>query len=157
MKLRIMLLTAAVALLAPGGARTASAQAQPDPDGLAAAVGAIVADSVLPRLGGCDPVYIRTPETPFDSAVAALLRTEPDTRAFGASRPEAYEWVGTRGYTLQGDTASVLVEVGARTPPNGGIDTYIEENRYLFIRAGGGWRFVRREFVRGMDLGPVRG
>jgi hypothetical protein len=157
MKLRITLLVAAIAVLTPGAVRTASAQAQPDPDGLAAAAAGIVADSVLPRLGGCDPVYIRTPETPFDSAVAALLRTEPDTRTFGASQPDAYEWVGTRGYTLQGDTASVLVEVGDRTPPNGGIDTYIEHNRYLFVRAGGGWRFVRREFVRGMDVGGVRG
>lgn len=157
MKLRIMLLMAAVAMLAPGGVRTASAQAQPDPDGLVGAVGAFVTDSVISRVGGCGPVYIRTPETPFDSAVAAILRTAPDTRTFGASRPEAYEWVGTLGYTMRGDTASVLVEVGDRTPPNGGIDTYIEQNRYLFVRAGSGWRFVRREFVRGLDLGPVRG
>jgi hypothetical protein len=158
MKLRItLLLMPAIAMLALGAVRTASAQAQPDPDGLAAAAAAIVAESVLPRLGGCDPVYIRTPETPFDSAVAALLRAVPDTRTFGGPGPESYVWVGTRGYTLQGDTASVLVEFGTRVPPDGGIDTYTEHNRYLFVRAASGWRFVRREFVRGMDAGPVRG
>lgn len=158
MRLRITLAMAAVAMLAAGGVRTASAQAQPDPAGLVPAVAAIVVDSVISRVGGgCDPVYIRTPETPFDSAVAAILRTTPDTRTFGASRPESYEWVGTRGYTMRGDTAAVLVEAGSRTPPDGGIDTYIEENRYLFVRDGGGWRFVRREFVGGMDVGPVLG
>jgi hypothetical protein len=157
MKLRITLLVAAVAMLAPGGPRTASAQAQPDPAGLVDAVGAIVTDSVISRVRGCDLVYIGTPETPFDSAVATLLRAVPDTRTFGAPGPESYVWVGTRGYTLQADTASVLVEFGTRVPPDGGIDTYIEHNRYVFVRAGSGWRFVRREFVRGMDAGPVRG
>lgn len=157
MKLRIMLVMLAVAMLAPGGVRTASAQAQPDPDGLVDAVGAFVTDSVISRVRGCDPVYIRTPETPFDSEVATILRAAPDTRTFGAPLPESHQWVGTRGYTVQGDTASVLVEVGTQMPPDGGIDMYIEHNRYLFVREGSGWRFVRREFVRGMHGGPFRG
>lgn len=157
MKLRVMLVMLVVAMLAPGGVRTAGAQAQPEPDGLVGAVGAFVTDSVISRVRDCDPVYVRTPETPFDSAVAALLRAVPDTRTFGASLPESYEWVGTLGYAMRGDTASVLVEVGTQMPPDGGIDMYIEQNRYLFVREGGGWRFVRREFVRGMHGGPVRG
>jgi hypothetical protein len=157
MKSRIMPLIAAIAMLAWGGVRTASAQAQPDPAGLVGAVGAIITESVMSRVSGSKPLYSATPEAPFDSAVAAILRAAPNIQTFGASRPESYQWVGTRGYAMRGDTASVLVEVGDRTPPNGGIDTYIEHNHHLFVREGSGWRFVRREFVRGMDGGPFRG
>jgi hypothetical protein len=37
------------------------------------------------------------------------------------------------------------------------MDGYLETRRYRFVREGGGWRFLRREFVRGADFGSVRG
>lgn len=154
MKPRNILLIAGAVILS---ARTADAQAQPDTAGLVRAVAALVADSIIPRLGD-PPVYIQAPRTPFDSAVAALLRTEPGTAVFPSNeRPPAYEWTGTRGYVMRGDTVAVLVEWGTTAPSDGLIDTYIEENLHLFVRDGRGWRYVRREFVRGMDAGPVRG
>jgi hypothetical protein len=156
MTFRPPLMIIGAVILALGAARPARAQSQPDTAGLVRAVASIVADSVIPRVSK-GPVYILTPATPFDSAIAAILRTAPGTVTFGTGRPRAYEWVGTRGYTVQGDTVSVLVEVGMTAPGSGPIDTYIEENLHLFVRDTGGWRYIRRQFVRGMDLGPVRG
>lgn len=134
-------------------------QAPPGVDGLAAAVGAFLADSLITRKSSDEPMYISAPGTAFDSAVAAILRTVPRVRTFEARRPAGYVWIATRGLTMRGDTAAVMVEMGVRHPPDGSIiDTYIEQNLYFFVPgAAAGWRFVRREFVRGMDLGPVRG
>ena len=158
MKRRDLLGMAGAAILVVAGAPTASAQAQPDTAGLVRAVTSVLADSVMPRLTRGDALFVATPATAFDSATATILRGVPGARAFGPDRLPQYAWVGTRGFTMQGDTAAVMVEWGSKAPSDGrAIDTYIEQNLYLFIPDGAGWRYVRRRFVRGMDLGPVRG
>jgi hypothetical protein len=159
MKPWILLVIAGAAVLASGRVRTVSAQARPDTTGLARAVGTFVADSVVPRVSRQGPVYLAEPASAFDSAVAVVIRrVSPRTATFPSpARPPAYEWIRTRGYSLRGDSVAVMVEIGSHSDTNDPITTYIEENLYLFVRDGRGWRFVRREFVRGMDLGPVRG
>lgn len=159
MKSRMMLVPGCAAMLAAVPACEARAQAPADTDGLARATGTFIADSLVSRLTRRETVYIPAPTTAFDSAVAAILRATPRTATFASdSRPPSYEWIGTRGFTMRGDTAAVLVEWGSKAPSDGrAIDTYIEENLYLFVRDERGWRYVRREFVQGMDLGPVRG
>jgi hypothetical protein len=158
MKRRILLGMAGAAILVLGGARTASAQAQPDTAGLVRAVTSVLADSVMPRLMRSEPLFVATPAAAFDSATAAILRGVPGARTFGPDRLPQYGWIGTRGFTMQGDTAAVMVEMGSKAPSDGrAIDTYIEQNLFLFVPDASGWRYVRRRFVRGMDLGPVRG
>jgi hypothetical protein len=156
MKIPTRVVIAGAAILTVAAARPAAAQSQPDTTGLVRAVASIVTDSLIRRVGR-GPLYVRPSSTPFDSAVAVLLRADPAISTFRNERLTTYAWLGTRGYTMRGDTAAVLVEFGTTSPPTGGIDTYIEENLHLFVRDGGGWRYVRREFVRGMDLGAVRG
>ncbi|HEX6038330.1 hypothetical protein [Longimicrobium sp.] len=96
-------------------------------------------------------------ETAFDSAVAGRLRALP-AATLPPPQPGYRDWVGTQGVTFAGNTAAVVVRFGTSAPPDGSlIDTYIEDTRYLFVREGAGWRFLRCEFLRGMDLGPVRG
>jgi len=158
MKPRMLMTLVAFGTLAVGAPRTASAQAQPDADGLARAVASVIADALTACRGGCRSTFIPEPRTAFDSAVAVIRHAHPRAVPFGPQRPPSYGWIGTRGFTMRGDTAAVLVEAGSKAPSDGrAIDTYIEENLYLFIPDGAGWRFLRREFVRGMDLGPVRG
>lgn len=158
MKRRILLGMAGAAILVLGGAPAASAQAQPDTAVLVRAVTSFLADSVMPRLGGCNPLFVRTAETAFDTATAAvLLETVPSAEAFGPRPPPAYEWVRTRGFTMRGDTAAVMVEVGSTSPqPGEDIDTYIEQHLYLFVPDASGWRYVRRRLMRGMHLGEPR-
>lgn len=159
MRVRTWLVIAACAVLNLAAAPAARAQAPVDTAGLARATGAFLVDSVLPHVGREDATFISAPGTAFDSAVAAILDEAPGTERFGPTRPPAFGWIGTRGFTVRGDTVAVLVVVGdkARPDPRETIDTYIEENRFLFVREARGWRYVRREFVRGMDAGPVRG
>lgn len=155
MKLRIFLV---IAIAMAGLAVARPAHAQPDTSTLAPAVGAWLADSLLNRMPDDRPFYITTPTTPFDSVVAVGMQASHRAEPVGARRTPKHEWVATRGFTLLGDTAAVLVEMGTTSPDEGhAIDTYIEQHLYLFIPAGSGWKFVRRRFVRGMDLGPVRG
>jgi ketosteroid isomerase-like protein len=149
---------ASMSRLINGAVNTFPRQAPPGADGLAAAVGAILADLVVAKISPAHPLYLSAPGTAFDSAVAAILVAAPPVRPFGTRRPASYQWITTRGFTLRGDTAAVVVEVGSTDPGEGrSIDTYIEQNLYFFVPDAAGWRFVRREFVRGTDLGPVRG
>jgi hypothetical protein len=148
----------AMSRLLNGAVNTFPRQAPPGADGLAAAVGAFLADSVVARTTPRQPLYLSAPGTAFDSAVAAILVTVPPVRTFGTRRPASYQWMATRGFTLRGDTAAVTVEQGTTDPGEGrSIDTYIEQNFYFFVPDAAGWRFVRREFFQGTDLGPVRG
>lgn len=133
-------------------------QAPPGMDGLASDVGAFFADSVLAEWSRSQPLYVSAPATAFDSAVTAILLAVPEVRTFGTRRPRSYEWIATRGVTMRGDTAAVLFEVGTTDPQEGRhIDTYIRQDLFFFVSDAGGWRYVRREFVRGTDLGTVRG
>jgi hypothetical protein len=50
-----------------------------------------------------------------------------------------------------------MVELGTRALPGEDLHTCIETHRFLFVRTPEGWRFVRREFTRGVDAGNVRG
>lgn len=155
MKLRILLIAALV--LADGAARAASAQTPVDSAGLVRATASVVIEQVIPHLGGREPNFMVPPQAAFDSAVAAIVLRAPGmTRGPRPLRADA-QWVGTHGFTMRGDTAAVMVEVGTSVPPNGGIDTYIEKNLYLFVPGPAGWRFVRRQFVSGADGGAIRG
>jgi hypothetical protein len=158
MKRRVLLGMTVAAILVLGGARRASAQAQPDTAGLVRAVTSVLADSVMPRLMRGEPLFVAAPAAAFDSATAAILLGVPGARPFGPERLPQYGWIGTRGFTMHGDTAAVMVERGSKAPSDGrAIDTYIEQNLFLFVPDASGWRYVGRQFVRGMDLGPVRG
>ena len=151
-------------LLAAGrGERAIAAQevgpraAIADSAGLVRAVSAVVTDSLVPRyrrLRG--PLAIETPHTPFDSATALILRA-----AKGVDAPvregKSGTWAGTAGFILRGDTAAVMVVVRQHDRDRSPISTYIAGNRYLFVRGPAGWRYVRREFVRGLDIGGVPG
>lgn len=155
-KMRILLTLSGILLA--GAARPAAAQAAPDTAALVRAVGTLVVDSIVPRLGDREPNYLLEPETPFDSAVAALLRPHPAiSRGKHGRASGAHEWVGTRGFTLQGDTAAVVVEAGTYTPGMGVIDTWIQRTCYLFVPEPGGWRLVGVAWVSDIDAGPVRG
>ena len=155
MKLRILL--AAVALLAEGATRQATAQTPADSASLVRATASVVIEQVIPYLGGREPNFMVPPATGFDSAVAAIVLRAPGMESRPRPLRANAQWVGTHGFTVRGDTAAVLVEVGTSVPPNGGIDTYIEKNLYLFVPEGPGWRFVRRQFVSGADSGAIRG
>lgn len=154
----LMMAIACAAALAAGTAPAARAQAAPDSAALASAVASVLADSVLPRLATGEPVVVVTGATAFDSAVARVLAGVPGTKAPPAVREAMYP-VETRGFTLRGDTAGVLVVTGEWADPRSQqrVFSYIQEHRYRFVRGPGGWRFAGREFVRGSDVGPVAG
>ena len=82
-------------------------------------------------------------------------RPEPEAGGGRACPPSGK--AGTRGFAMQGDTAVVRVEYGTHDDSQPSITTYIETNRYLFVRDGTGWRYLRHEFVSGADAGRVRG
>lgn len=159
MKLRSFLMLA-VGILWVDAARPASAQTPADTAALVRAVGTLLVDSVVPRLGDRSPNYVLEAGTAFDSAVAAILFQTPGiSRGTRGRTRGSHQWVGTRGFTLRGDTAAVMVEVGTHTPrkDRGAIDTWIQQTGYLFVREGAGWRMVGRAWVRDIDAGPVRG
>lgn len=139
-----------------GGAPAASAQSAADTAEVAAAVAGVIGDSVVPPLRARGRAFAGEPTTRFDRWVTRLLQDAHRLDLLEAQADTA-DWVVTRGFTLSGDTAEVMVEVGTRTMPQEGIDTYIEKHRYLFVRSRDGWRYVRRVFVSGADLGEVRG
>jgi hypothetical protein len=148
---------AASLLAATVGMRPAvAAQAPADTAGLVTAVAGLIGDSILPRLSSRNRAFLGEPTTSFDATVSLQLEQTRGLTLLPA-RPDTAEWVVTRGYSIAGDTASIMIEVGTTTRPREGIDTYIETNRYVLVRTPTGWRFVRREFVGGADLGAVRG
>jgi predicted alpha/beta superfamily hydrolase len=124
-----------------------------DSAALARAVAATLASALARRNG--DPTVVHAGETAFDSAVAALLLGARGT--IPPSPRESGTTLMTRGFAMRGEVAAVLVAETVHDPSAGCITTYIEENRYLFVPGPGGWEFVGREFVRGMDLGGVPG
>jgi hypothetical protein len=140
------------AVLAMGAARPAGAQAAPDTAGLARVVGAVLVDSVVPRLGDRRPNFVARSATAFDSAVAAVLLRTPGMRPLPARFPAAYEVLGTRGLEMQADTAVVQVRTVSHADTQPGSDSLITT---YYETAG--WRYLRREFVSGADAGPVRG
>lgn len=137
-----------------GGGRAAAAQTASDTTEVAQAVTSFISDSVIPRLGKRTPL-LGEPTQAFDRWVTLRLQQAHRLELMPTPADTA-DWVVTRGFTVNGDTAAVLVEVGTRARP-GSIHTYIEQNRYYFVRAPSGWKYVRREFVRGADIGDVRG
>jgi hypothetical protein len=147
-------LAAAVLVL---GAESGTAQTLPDTAGLVSTVGAVLADSMVPAIGGRNRLEVLTPASAFDSAVATLLRTVPEASL--PERPGHRSWIGTRGLEMRGDTAVVLVEIGTSWPPapDKGMTAYHDRHNLFFVREPGGWRFVRRKFVSHSDIGIVRG
>jgi hypothetical protein len=170
MKIHRWLAGAALCFAAVAAVLAASAQSLADTTELADAVARVIGDSLLPRLRSGsrsllphqhrgDPMFVAKATTDFDARVVRTLQ-EVHRLPFLKAQADTALWVGTRGATVRGDTAAVLVEVGTRrrpAPANFPIHTYVETSRYLFVRAPRGWRFVRREFVRGADIGSVRG
>ena len=154
MKPRIPLALVA-ALLALGGAPGVRAQAQPDTAGLADPVAATLMADVA-RMRSRHRLDVEAGPTAFDSAVAGRLRGMPEV-TLPPPQPGYRDWIGVHGLTFTGDTAAVMVRFGTSSPPSGGIDMYIETQRYLFVRDAAGWRFLRRDFVSGADYGTVRG
>jgi hypothetical protein len=128
-------------------------------------VAEVISDSLVPALrrGGSlfphdnrgDPIFLLEPIRGFDGQVTLRLEQAHGLTLMQAELDTA-QWIVTRGAEMRGDTAAVLVEVGTTRRP-GGLHTYIETNRYLFIRTPSGWKFIRREFVSGADIGEVRG
>lgn len=143
------------ALLALGHAPAARAQARPDTAGLADSVASTLMTD-LARMRSRHRLDVEAGPTAFDSAVAGRLRAVPEA-TLPPPLPGYRDWIGVHGVTFTGDTAAVMVRFGTSSPPNGGIDMYIETQRYLFVRDASGWRFVRRDFVSGADYGTVRG
>jgi hypothetical protein len=146
---------AALVMAALGGI-PASAQSAADTAEVAAAVAGVIGDSVVPRLRARGQAFLGEPTTRFDRWVTRRVQESHHLDLLEAGADTA-DWVVTRGFAVGGDSASVMVEVGTRTKPQEGIDTYIETHRYLFVRGREGWRYVRRVFVRGADMGAVRG
>ena len=155
---RTVLCLVALALASTAGGRAASAQLSGDSASLARATATAVGDSLLPRLMDGTVPRLGQPTTPFDWEVTLLLR-DAHGLALMPTVERPVEWVVTRGVAMSGDTAAVLVEIGAALEerPDRTIDTYIEPFRYVFVRTAGGWCYLRREFVRGADIGRVRG
>lgn len=147
------------------GSRPAPAQSSADTIALANAVGDVIGNSLVPALrhGGSlfphdnrgDPIFLLEPTTAFDGWVTLRLEQAHGLTLMQAQL-DTMQWIVTRGMSMRGDTAAVLVEVGTRRRP-GGLHTYVETNRHLFVRTPSGWSFIRREFVRGADAGDVRG
>lgn len=136
--------------------RAATAQTPADSALLVQAVSEALGDSFIRQLQGDRNTYLEEPVSRFDAWVMRRLQDAHGLPLMPTGADTA-TWVGTRGFAVDGDTAAVMVELGTRSLPSEGIHTYIETHRFLFVRAPEGWRFVRREFVRGVDMGNVRG
>lgn len=124
-----------------------------DSAALARAAGSVLA-RLMPGIGR-HRVEVRPPATAFDSAVAVLLRDTPE-----ASLPvvEGYSgWIRTRGFTLRGDTAVVLVDWGASRPPAAdGLSVYEASYALYFVPEGAVWRYARGRELSVADGGVVR-
>lgn len=137
------------------GGRTASAQSQADTMEVAQATAGVVGDLVLPRLGAGKPPLLGEPTQAFDRWVTLRLQ-QAHRLEMMPTQADTAQWVVTRGFTVRGDTAAVLVEVGTTEEPSP-IGTCVTTYRYLFVRAPAGWRFVRPEHVSDTVRGEVRG
>lgn len=151
--MKLPLWSAALLVLSPV---PAFAQTAADTTSLADAVAAVLGDSAGRRLGTGPHRFLGAPATDFDRAVTMRLEDRLRLPILSALADTA-TWVATRGAQFRGDSAAVLVEHGTTARPNPGIHTYIETERYHFVRTPGGWSYVRRDFVRGADIGDVRG
>jgi len=122
---------------------------------LAGAVATVLADSLLDHLTS-GPIVWRESSGPLSLEVGNALRTH--RKLGGPVRdPRHALWLGVRQVTEQGDTAWVVVEFEQQYADTGSLTFFTEERAYLFARASEGWRFVRSQFIRHADGGPVRG
>jgi hypothetical protein len=150
-------LPVAVLLAIPAAPVVVRAQSPADSAALADAVVQVVRDSVLGRLAAA--TFRGEARTAFDRLVDVRLAAAPGLARLSHQRDTA-DWVNTSGAVLRGDTADVLLQVGTTArehPIREGIDTYVETRRYRFVREGGRWRLLGREFLGGADFGSVRG
>jgi hypothetical protein len=153
---RLRWLVLAIAIGAVMVARPLSAQAPGDEPELARAVAAVLADSVLDHGGERKPMVWRIFSPPLSSAVGRILAGRAELR--GPLRdPTRMAWMGIGDVTHRGDTARVLVLRGHDYGGDGELTFWEERTPYVFVRAGAGWRFVRREFTIHVDGGGVRG
>lgn len=154
MPARFFVATLAPVVCALAAARPLQAQAAADTT-LAGAVATVLADSLLDRLSR-DPIVWRESSGPIDAEVFEALRAHPKLR--GPVRdPRHALWIGVRQVGEQGDTTWVVVEFGQHYRDTGFLTFFVEERAYLFLREEKGWRFVRSQFIRHSDGGPVRG
>jgi predicted alpha/beta superfamily hydrolase len=140
----------------PGALRDVLRPELADTAGVVRAVAAHLAHAVAERASQDHPVFLGASETAFDSAVAAALLALAPCMAPPSPAPESMTWVRTRGFTMRGDTAAVLMESGSQSPRTHGITTFIQEYRHLYVPEGDGWRLTGYEHVRSVDIGPVR-
>lgn len=148
----------AVLLAASFVGRPAAAQLSGDSAAVARAAASFLGENLLPGLARQRPLWLGQPTTPFDWEVTLLLR-DAHGLALIPAEERPFGWVVTRGITLAGDTAAVIVETGASLVPTPDrlIDTWIEKQRYVFVRTPGGWIYQRIEFISVADIGRVRG
>jgi hypothetical protein len=146
--MRILLLLAAVVLAGP---RPIAAQLSADEREVAETLAQMMFDH--PPRSGFSSVFVVARGTPFDSAVArALARRFPMMSAAHADRPS----IGTRGVTIQGDTATAYWVASSGFEPGAEVGDVIT-TRILFVRQQGSWRFLRSEYFDAATFGRVRG
>lgn len=151
---RFRLPALAIAICALAMARPLPAQTPAADPELAREVAAVLADSMLSRGGGRHPRVWLPSALPLSSAVARVLAGHPSFRGPVNGRTIG---MGIVGATQQGDTARVEIQQEQDLGGDEFPTFWQERTMYVFVRAGTGWRFVRTEFIRHADGGPVRG
>jgi hypothetical protein len=149
---RILLMAMALCCAA---ARPLAAQAA-DGTGLERAVATVLADSLFKGERGEEPrVWVHS-GIPLDSAVARIISRDARLN-FRERGSELSLYIGIPRASVTADSAHVLVSYRQRVSLTGDLDSYMEENEYVFARDAARWRYVRRVFVRHADGGRVRG
>jgi hypothetical protein len=141
------------AILAMAGARPLRAQTDTT---LVRALSAVLADSLLGGRISTKPIIWIEAKTPFELATARSVANHPRLR--GPVRdPDHLVWVRLARVEREADTTSVVVEFGQTYADSGTFTFWREQWAFLFIPAPSGWQFVRKQFLRHGDGGPVRG
>ena len=138
------------------GARPLPAQTDKDTSELARAVATVLADSMLSSWAKKEPLVWRYSHLPLDSAVARILGGHPRFQAPVTDSAHAV-WVGIGNVEMGADTARVTVRREQDYGGSGPLTFWMDSTPYVFERVRDGWRFIRREFTRHADGGPVRG
>lgn len=97
---------------------------------------------------------IAPPVDRFDTLTAVELLAQAPGRQDPESDYALY--IGTRGAKVYADSAVVSVLIRQHTRGTG-MNRWEEIDEFRFSRDGDGWRFVRRNPVRHIDGGDVRG
>jgi hypothetical protein len=124
---------------------------------LAAPLAQVLLDSALPANPGRKPIVWQQGSASLDYEVARRLSVYPRLRGplRGGMRDE---WMYIRSVVMDGDSASVVVEVGnVYAPERQSLSWGAQWTEYVFRRRGTQWEFLRRRVVRDIDGGFVSG